>query len=572
MLIFKTMKEDNKNKQKRHNSVTFKPYQQDQIWLLPPSLGDLIPSGHIVRLVNTMIDGIDLKLILNAYEGGGASNYHPRMMLKALIYGYLCKKYSSRDIERELKENICFMWLCGMQQPDHNTLNRFRKGQLKDTVKTVFAHILSMLIEEGYVRMQDYFVDGTKMESVANRYTFVWAKNIERFKSGLLDKIATLVTEIERVNDEEETIAKKKEHAQSIEKELKTSEALRQRIDKLNKNMAEHKAENKQLERQLKKLEKDYLPKLMEYENHEQLLDGRNSYSKTDPDATFMRTKDDHLQNGQLKPCYNWQFGTENQFVINYTTHQTSSDMSVFTSHMDDTLALLESIDAPKPKRVGADAGYGSEENYEYLDEHDIEAYVKYPGYYAEGKKNKKYPFHQRYLYYNEVEDYFICPMGQKMIYQFTTNKTTSTGYQQKIRCYQAKNCEGCPLRAACFKAKGNRLIKLNLKAYKYRQAAKQRLNTLRGRKTKIQRNIDVEPVFGHIKQCRHFRRFLLKGLDGVNIETGLLVIAHNLKKLWVNREIRRIPMPNPFKKPPNQAAIVPISYQMELKWEKLRA
>jgi len=285
------MKESDKNKQKRHNAVTFKPYQQDQIWLLPPSLGELIPSGHIVRLVNTMIDGIDLKLILHAYEGGGASNYHPRMMLKALIYGYLCKKYSSRDIERELKENICFMWLCGMQQPDHNTLNRFRKGQLKDTVKTVFAHILSMLIEEGYVRMQDYFVDGTKMESVANRYTFVWAKNVERFKSGLLDKIATLVTQIEQVNDEEEEAAKKKAQAEALKEDLKTSDALRQRIAKLNDNMAAQKVENKKLKSQLKKLEKEYLPKLMEYENHEQLLDGRNSYSKTDPDATFMRTK-----------------------------------------------------------------------------------------------------------------------------------------------------------------------------------------------------------------------------------------------------------------------------------------
>lgn len=571
------MKRDDKTKQKRHNSVTFKPYQQDQIWLLPPNLGELIPAGHIVRLVNTMIDGIDLKLILHAYEGGGASNYHPRMMLKALIYGYLCKKYSSRDIERELKENICFMWLCGMQQPDHNTLNRFRKGQLKDTVKTVFAHILSILIEEGYVRMQDYFVDGTKMESVANRYTFVWAKNIERFKSGLIDKIATLVTEIERINDEVEVDAKKKEQTEQIKKEqlkstLQTSDALRSQIAKLNTKMAEQKQENKKLKNQLKKLEKDYLPKLMDYENHEQILDGRNSYSKTDRDATFMRTKDDHLQNGQLKPCYNWQFGTENQFIVNYTTHQTSSDMSVFTTHMDDTLALLESIGAPKPKRVSADAGYGSEENYEYLEANDLEAYVKYPGYYAEGKNNKKKPFHQRYLHYNKEEDYFICPIGQKMTYRFTTNKTTSTGYQQTVRCYQAQNCEGCPLRGACFKAQGNRLIKFNPKAHQYRQAAKQRLNTLRGIKNKIQRNIDVEAVFGHIKQCRHFRRFLLKGLDGVNTETGLLVIAHNLKKLWVNRAIPRIPMPNPFKKPPNQAALAPISSQIEWKWEKLRA
>ena len=134
-----------KQKEKRHNQVVFKPYEQDQMWLLPPSLGELIPPNHIVRLVSSAIDGMDMSKILNAYQGGGASNYHPKMLLKALIYGYIEKQYSSRRIEKALKENICFMWLCGMQQPDHNTINRFRKGQLKNTVKDVFAQVLLLL-------------------------------------------------------------------------------------------------------------------------------------------------------------------------------------------------------------------------------------------------------------------------------------------------------------------------------------------------------------------------------------------------------------------------------------------
>jgi transposase len=118
-------------KKKRHNKVTFKPYDQSQMWLLPPSLGELIPSNHLSRLVNAAIDGLDLEPILNTYEGGGSSTYHPRMLLKALVYGYVEQIYSSRKIEKALKENICFMWLCGMQQPDHNTLNRFRQGPVK---------------------------------------------------------------------------------------------------------------------------------------------------------------------------------------------------------------------------------------------------------------------------------------------------------------------------------------------------------------------------------------------------------------------------------------------------------
>ncbi len=194
----------------------------------------MIPPHHIVRLINQVIDGMDLQPILSTYKGGGTSSYHPRMMLKALVYGYVCKKYSSRSIEKALKENICFMWLCGMQQPDHNSLNRFRRGKLKDTVKSVFAHILSLLIEEGQVRLQDYYVDGTKMESVANRYTFVWAKNVERYKSSLLNKIAALLEKIESTNDEVEQQATEQAQEATAREKIEDSQALQQTINQLN--------------------------------------------------------------------------------------------------------------------------------------------------------------------------------------------------------------------------------------------------------------------------------------------------------------------------------------------------
>lgn len=243
------MERQEKAKKKLHNEVTFKPYIQNQAWLLPPSLGELIPSTHIVRLVNDAIESIDLGPILNTYEGGGSSTYHPRMMLKALVYGYIEKIYSSRDIEKALKENICFMWLCGMEQPDHNTLNRFRKSRLKQTVKDVFAQVLLLLIEQGYVRLQDYYVDGTKMESVAGRYTFVWAKNVDRFKSGLLDKIAVILEQIEKSNEQSEVEANQKE--QSIAK-ISDSEALNQTIKQLNEQLHDELGENKRVKKNLR--------------------------------------------------------------------------------------------------------------------------------------------------------------------------------------------------------------------------------------------------------------------------------------------------------------------------------
>jgi len=573
------MKEQSKKKQKRHNAVTFKSYNQDQLWLLPPSLGDLIPPNHIVRLVNEVIDSINLEPILTTYKGGGSSSYHPRMMLKALVYGYLDKQYSSRRIETRLRENICYMWLCGMQQPDHGTLNSFRRGKLKGTVKEVFAQVLLLLVDRGYVRLEDYHVDGTKMESVANRYTYVWAKNVARYKASVLAKVSTLLAQIEQANEEAELIAKQEASQATATNEpsnsIQDSIALEQTITQLNKDLAEQLGTNKTLKKQLKKLEEECLPKLQKYETQENKLAGRNSYSKTDEDATFMRTKEDHLKNGQLKPCYNLQFGTNDQYVLNYTIHQTSSDMAVFTDHMTDTLSMYESIEVTKPKRATADAGYGSEENYEFLEAQQIEAYVKYPGYFKESKgngKHQKNPFHSTNLFYNEAQDFYVCPMGQKMLFQKTIASKTKSGYVQYQNIYQAANCEGCPMRGLCFKAKGNRIIRHNPRAAKYRKQARQRLETLRGIHLKKKRNIDVEPVFGHLKQCRHFRRFLLTGLEGVNIETGLLVIAHNLKKYAVNKQAIRISMPIPFDHPPNCSPSGQINPQLELYFEKLRA
>ena len=550
--VFCRMAMTEKKKQKLHHTVTFKPYVQNQGWLFPPSLEELIPSEHLVRLISQAIDGLDLSSLINAYQGGGTSSYHPKMMLKVLVYGYVKKLYSSRAIAEALRENIGFMWLSGNQQPDHNSLNRFRSSRMKQTVKDVFAQVLYLLIEQGRVHLNDYYIDGTKMESVAGRYTFVWAKNTARYKSKVLDKIAALLEQIESVNEQTEKVASKNEAAVSDRPSIAESEALRQTIAEMNVRLADQLGENKALKKKLSTLEKDLLPKLEKYEEQEKLLDGRNSYSKTDVDATFMRTKEDHLQNGQLKPCYNIQLGTENQYIINYTVHQTSSDMAVFTSHMDDTLELLETIQAPKPRNVGADAGYGSEENYEFLEKAGIEAYVKYSGYYKERKgKASRWHFPPSTLYYHETEDYFICPMGQKMKFIGTQRKTSKTGFEQTVHRYQAQRCMNCPLRGACHKGQTERIIEVSHKSRKYRQQAKDRLQTLKGRRMKTQRNIDVEAVFGHLKHNRDFRRFKLRSLDGVHTEMGLLALAHNFKKWhtqWSKRG-RVVPM-KPGKSP----------------------
>jgi len=188
---------------KRNTRITFKPYNQDQLFLLPPSLDDFIPAGHPVRYVNDIVDKIDLDLLLRKYKGGGSSTYHPKMMLKVLVYAYLKNIYSSRMIESALKESVYFMWLSGMNQPDHNTINRFRSDRLKGVLKEVFGRVVELLVEAGLVTLKEVYIDGTKLEANANKYSFVWGRSIKSNKERIRKQLQELWQYTQEVAKEE---------------------------------------------------------------------------------------------------------------------------------------------------------------------------------------------------------------------------------------------------------------------------------------------------------------------------------------------------------------------------------
>lgn len=258
-------------------------------------------------------------------------------------------------------------------------------------------------------------------------------------------------------------------------------------------------------------------------------MGGRNSMSKTDPDATFMRMKDDHMQNGQLKPGYNIQISTNTQFIVNYTAAQTTADTTTFKDHLTEHQDSFNQT----PETLTADAGYGSEENYQALEDNEIEGFVKYNYFHKEQRKKKKEPnpFLPDNLYYNTEQDCYYCPMGQKLENIGQYQRETKTGYTQTIHRYQAQNCQGCPLRAMCHKAQGNRVIERNYNLLRHKKKAKERLLTATGIAKRKQRCWDVEAVFGNIKQNMNFKRFMLRGIDKINVEMGLVALAHNLKK-----------------------------------------
>ena len=519
-------------------TAVFKPDRQHQTWLFPPSLSEMIPAEHKVRLINSIIDGMNIDSILSTYKGGGTSAYPPRLLLKILVYGYSERIYSSRKLEASCKENVCFMWLTGMMQPDHGTINIFRRHRLGQTVKDVFAHVLLALYERGYVKLEDYYLDGTTMESVAGRYTYVWRTNVDRYKKSLLNKIALIVSQLdelcERADEDEES-----KSGPSDGEQLSDSEAVREAIGRLNNALLARESDSvgdakelKKAKTKLNNLENKQLAKLKEYERQQEILGSRSSYSKTDEDATFMKTKDDHFKKAQAKPGYNVQVGTENHFVINWTMHQTPSDSVCFVPHMEDTKATLESIGLTLPDSATADGAYGSEENYTYCDNKGVEAFLKYPGYYKESKGTLKHKFAASQLYYNEEQNILICPMGQRMTCRSEKEDKTKSGFEFTINEYEAINCVGCPMRGACNKAKGNRVVSMSVQGRKYRKAARNRLATEEGVEKKKRRNIEVEGFFGNLKANLGVRRFTLKGVEGTNIEMGLLSIATNLRRM----------------------------------------
>ena len=383
----------------------FKAYQQNQTYLFPPNLEDIIAATHPVRVVSEVIDRIDIDVIIKKYKGGGTTSYHPRMLLKVLVYGYLNNVYSSRKIEACVKENIYFMWLAGMAQPDHHTINRFRSERLRNILKEVFAQIVLLLVDSGHVSLQEIYTDGSKIESVANRYSFVWGKAIKTNRERIKQQLKELWSYTQKIASDEKGDDTPPDFDKIDSKEVK---ATIEKIDAALKNTQV----SKEVKQKLSYAKKHWPYKLKQYKKQEKLLAGRNSYSKTDTGATFMRMKEDHMKNGQLKPGYNAQISTNNQFVVNYSLHTNPTDTKTLIAHLEQHKKLYNTM----PRVQVTDAGYGSEQNYQYLHQQGVEAYIKPTDF--DRKQKRSYqpnPFVTEQLEYNKVKDEYSCPAGKPM-------------------------------------------------------------------------------------------------------------------------------------------------------------
>ena len=399
----------------KSDKITYKPYEQKQPYLLPPSADELIPQNHLARFVNEVIDEMGIEKLLRKYQaGGGASRYHPVMMTKLFVYRYMTKACSSRILAKSTRENVMFMWLAGNQKPDFRTLNDFRGNLLKGVMEEIFVTAVKMLAAKGYIKLENYFVDGTKIESASWRYTFVWKKSVEKNDKKLDEKLRAYIRMAEKIWDDEngeygngdlEELGGKEKFTGKDVKEL--AGILRGRIESLQAG-----EDKKKLKKELKTVEKDYLPRKKKYEKAKRICGKRNSYSKTDEDATFMRMKEDRMGNGQLKPGYNVQIGTENGFVVGYDIFPNPTDTRTLKPHLRRQAKRL----GVKPKVVITDAGYGGEENYCYLENRRTVAVIKYNTYRKEkSKKWKNDLLRTENWEYNKKEKYYIWPDGRKL-------------------------------------------------------------------------------------------------------------------------------------------------------------
>jgi transposase len=505
----------------------FKQYAPNQNLLLPPNLDELVDKQHLVRVVNEVVDQMDLTGILNGYVGGGTSAYHPRMMIKVLLYAYAVKIYTGRRIARALRQDVTFMWLAGYNRPDFRTINNFRSGVLKTTIEELFKQMLDFLLSYDYIRFENYFCDGSTFEADANRYKMVWKKNAKRYQAATEQKCKELFKQIDQLNEAEQIQYGKNDLDEAgTSGQTVTKEQIAAQSSRLDKVIAT--TTSKRLKRKASSLKKKlstHQVSINKYEQQQLISENRSGYSVTDEDATAMKMK-----NGEVLPGYNVLIGSEDQFITGYSVHQKNNDGACFKDHVQQ----FEQHGGHEPAAIIADSIFGTQENYEIMEDKEIAAYVKFPFYHRE--RSRKYvenPFRKENFAYDQASDSYICPNNKILHFRYVKTDRSKNGYISFSRLYECENCKNCPLAKACKgTSTSNRTISFNQCLEHYKQQARNNLRSEEGDVLKRKRSIEVESCFGDIKKNQGFRRFHLRGKQKVKTEFGLIALAHNLRKI----------------------------------------
>ena len=495
----------------------FRAYERNGQLVLGINSEICLPENAPVRRTSAQLEELDYRKLYEAYSPKGRKSVvDPKVMFKVMAYGYECGIRTTRDLEEACRYRVDFMWLLEDQPvPDHSTISRFRTGRCSEAVEDLFYQYVKCLETWGETDHETVFVDGTKMESRAGRYTFCWRGSIEK-------NLAKVKAEVLKLTG------------------LKTQRGLGQRLLKLEEGIdfttgsGHHKTQEQRDWEHLHNLEQRWA----RYEAQLEIMGpGRNSYSRTDVDATFMRMKEDHMRNGQLKPAYNVQIAVNSEYITGIEAFSNRTDYGTLAPFLEE----ISSRHGSRYEKVVADAGYESLENYLYLEKNGQMSFIKPSNY--EQAKTKKYRSQigrSENMQYDAANDCYICAAGNTLIKLHESTDKRSGAVTTHYRC---ENCCGCSFRAKCCNAKdpdSPKEIRVKKQLMEKRMQSLDNITTEEGIYLRMCRSIQVEGAFALLKNDFGFRRFLTTGKRNVKIELLFLAFGFNLKKNWMKAEAER--------------------------------
>lgn len=490
--------------------------------LFPQDMGDFVPSGSPARLICDVVDQLNLSQLLECYgdSDDGRPAYHPAMMLRVILFGYLNNIFSLRGLQGAMQRDVHLMWLSCMQFPDFSTIGNF-KSRCAPIIKDIFAQIVKILVKMGEIRLsEDLYIDGTTIRSRAARLRILWRSNAERYSAIADDKIQEGVKQLlEQIDEGIEsdmsqqpthfTTAQAREIADKVEAKLNGQKkgkaavtAVREACDKKDR----HDATARQ-------------------------CGGRCGIAPTDPECGVMHAKEDGYD-GKATPNYNTQIATQNQYVTNFGVYDSPADQDTAMDFID---TCIEE-NGVAPKAVVEDAGYGCEEVYVEMEKRAIEAVVKYPNFdtIASRRPPRQGEYDRFGFHLSEDHTTLICPAGHRMDAVGEEERYTGRGFRSDSTILTCSHCPNCPFRGqCCVPATKDCRIKRKLGNIREEEKATQRLLQPHNLAKLKRRSLEPEPVFGQLKYNRGYQRFRHFGKAKVTMDLGFMLMAMNLQKLW---------------------------------------
>lgn len=505
-------------------------YYNSKQGILPIFISEFLDICDPVLSFDEFMEGIDLNKYLKKIpeHETGRIRYNPVNMLKTVIFGFMSQGYMSlRDLEDNCKVNIRFMYLMDNEKPSYRTFGYFINEVLNESIEDIFNDINKAIFEKDSVDLNHLYIDGSKFEANANKYSWVWKKATEKSRYRLYEKITTLFNEINMdfacsgLHIETNTEYMPEQLHNIAERYMKFWQ-----LDP--ETFVYGKGHRKTVQqRQYEKI-LEYTSKLEEYiEKIDICGPDRNSYSKTDNSATFMRIKKDYMGNDQLLPAYNIQVGVADEYIAVVDVNQYRSDMDCFIPLMEQFYKTYGFY----PKYPTADAGYGSYNNYIYCEQKGMEKYMKFPMFKKEttDKKYSEDPF-RAVNFKVDSEGSMRCPNGKKFLFAYR-KAVRGNQYGRQEEIYVCEDCSGCPYAEKCKRTSKNRTIRVNQELTSIHKEVIANLESIHGVLLRMNRSIQAEGTFGVIKNNRNYKRIVRKGIKSVRLEIFLVSIGYNLYK-----------------------------------------